>query len=80
VFSQTDFQEFFKGVPAAIGVLLTLPIAVIPLTALALLHAARAWKEGRGSVLGRVHYTAVTAGLVVFLLLLNNWYMLGWRY
>jgi len=80
IFSQTDFQEFFKGVPAAIGILLTLPILVVPLTVWALGHSARAWKDGRGSFLGRLHYTLVTVGLVVFLLLLNNWYMLGWRY
>ncbi len=79
-FSQTDFQEFFKGVPASIGLLLALPVAVVPLTLLSVVHAARAWRGRRGSLPERIHYTAVTLALVVFLLMLNNWYMLGWRY
>ena len=79
-FQQTDFQEFFKGVPPAIGVLLALPVIVIPLAVLAAYHAVRAWRNGFGSFIGRLHFSLVTAGLVAFLFLLNNWYMLGWRY
>ncbi len=79
-FSQTDLQEFFKGVPAPIGLLLALPVAVVPLTLRAGVHAARAWRDRRGSLPGRIHYTVVTLALVVFVLMLNNWYMLGWRY
>ncbi len=79
-FSQTDFQEFFKGVPSAITALLVIPIVVIPLTLRSALHSLGAWRRGRGSLPGRLHYSLVTAGLVFFLLLLNNWHMLGWRY
>ena len=79
-FQQTDFQEFFKGVPPAIGVLLALPVMAIPLAVLAAYHAVRAWRNGLGSFIGRLHFSLVTAGLVAFLFLLNNWYLLGWRY
>lgn len=79
-FSQTDFQEFFKGIPRSIAVLLSLPIAVIPLTFIALVHAAAAWRSGGGSLLARVHYSLVSVALVMFLALLANWHMLGWQY
>ncbi len=78
-FSQIDFQEFFKGVPTEMVGVLALPIAVIPLTALALRHSVRAWRGGLGSLVGRIHYSFVSVALIVFLLFLNNWYMLGWR-
>lgn len=80
MFSQTDFQEFFKGVPTSIAVLLGLPIALVPLTLVTLLHATTAWRDGRGSLAARIHYSLVTAALVVFLMLLGNWHMLGWQY
>ncbi len=79
-FSQTDFQDFFKGVPTTIGVLLVLPIIVIPLAVLATYHAFLAWRKELGSLVGRLHFSLVTVGLVAFLFFLNNWYMLGWRY
>jgi CubicO group peptidase (beta-lactamase class C family) len=79
-FSQTDFQEFFKGIPPAMSLILALPIIAVPLTLLAAVHSLRAWWAGLGSLAGRIHFSLVTAGLVVFLLLLNNWHMLGWRY
>ncbi|MDX1579639.1 MAG: serine hydrolase domain-containing protein, partial [Gemmatimonadota bacterium] len=80
IFSRTDFQEFFKGVPPAMAALLTLPVAVVPLTAVTVVHTLRAWRSGRGSIPGRIHYSLVSAALVLFLLLLDNWHMLGWRY
>ena len=79
-FSQTDFQEFFKGIPASIAVLLGLPVAIVPLTLVALFHSVSAWRTGRGSLAGRLHYSMVSGALVVLLAVLANWHMLGWRY
>jgi hypothetical protein len=79
-FSQTDFQEFFKGVPAPIGLLLALPLLAIPPTVLTVFASVRASQTDRGSVVGRIHYSLVSAALVAFLLVLNNWNLLGWRY
>lgn len=79
-FSQTDFQDFFKGVPRTVGALLALPVIAVPFTLLAGVHSVRAWRAGLGSLAGRLHYSLVTAGLVAFLLLLANWHLLGWQY
>ena len=51
-FSQTDFQDFFKGVPTTIGVLLVLPVIVTPLAVVAVYHAIRAWRKGLGDPTG----------------------------
>ncbi len=79
-FSQTDFQEFFKGVPTTIAAPLALPVLAAILTLLSAINSVRAWRRGLGSLVGRLYFSLVTAGLILFLLFLNNWHMLGWRW
>lgn len=79
-FSQADFQEFFKGVPSIIAVLLVLPVVATVLTVLSVVNSIRAWRHELGSLVGRIYFSVVTAGLTVFLFFLNNWYLLGWRW
>ena len=78
--SHTDFQEFFKGVPPTIVVLLVLPVTATVPTLLSLVNSFRAWRGGLGSFAGRLYFSLVTTGLIVFLILLDKWYMLGWRW
>jgi len=80
IFSRADLQDFFKGVPSSIGTLLILPLVAVPPTVAACIHSVRAWRGGRGRLAARVHYSVVTLGLIAYYLLLNNWYMVGWRY
>jgi CubicO group peptidase (beta-lactamase class C family) len=79
-FSQTDFQEFFKGIPTRIAILLALPVAVVPLTVVTVFSSVQAWRTRRGSLAGRVHYSMICGALVALLILLANWHMLGWQY
>jgi CubicO group peptidase (beta-lactamase class C family) len=68
------------GVSPIFRVVLGLGVASAALTAVALVCAALAWKDRRGSVAGRVYYTMVTAAAVAFVWFLNFWNLLGWRF
>ena len=61
-------------------VLLVLPVTATVPTLLSLVNSFRAWRGGLGSFAGRLYFSLVTTGLIVFLILLDNWYMLGWRW
>jgi len=61
----------FLGVLSLVGGLLTLGAGVF---------TVQAWRRRQGGRLGRIAYTVVTVGLVVFLWQLHVWNLLGFRF
>lgn len=80
IFLLTDFQRFFKGVPATFGVALLLPV-LAGLASMSLPYfSVSAWWRGRGTLIGRFYFSLVTIALLLFLVFLHYWNLLGWRY
>jgi hypothetical protein len=46
----------------------------------ALIYTVVIWKSGKGSIWGRVYYTAVMLALSVTIWQLNHWNLLGFHY
>lgn len=80
VVASVNYWEFFTGVPALVVVLLCLPIATAALTIGLPIVALFARKDKRWSVPGRILYLLTTLASGVFLLLLNYWNLLGFRF
>jgi hypothetical protein len=80
VFFFTDFQRFYKGVPATLAMVLALPVLAIPFTAAATWFAVTAWRKRAGTVRGRISYSLAALTLLLFLAFLAQWNLLGWQY
>ena len=72
--------EAAYGVPAAVKGLLVIAIVAAVLAVAVVVLAVVAWVKGFWRVPGRVHYTLVAAAAVAFVLWLNYWNLLGFRY
>jgi len=68
------------GLPAALKVALVISIVTTALAAAVVVLAVVAWVKGFWRVPGRVHYTLVAAAAAAFVLWLNYWNLLGFRY
>lgn len=73
----TDFWEFFFGVPAAALVLLFIPPLTTGLTLGLLVFTVLAWKNQYWSAIKRVHYCLITLAALGFVSFLNYWNLLG---
>ncbi|MEQ9394547.1 serine hydrolase domain-containing protein [Haliea sp.] len=65
--------------PGWFRVALWLPLLCLPLVLAVLWVLAQAWRQGWGSVSGRLYHTLVTAALVLCLWSLHYWNLLGFR-
>ena len=83
------FRDPYKvmfGIPIALKVILVLPLlAVVLLLAVVmtigtLIYTLVIWKSGKGSIGGRIYYSAVMIALIVALWQLNHWKLLGFHY
>jgi hypothetical protein len=63
-----------------LGVVFLLFVLAALLTLGLLWFTITAWRTGMWGRWGRIHYTAVTLGAVVFALVLNYWNLLGWNF
>ena len=61
-------------------VALIIPIVTALLTVVLLFLTIRAWKDSYWSVLGRNYFSFLTLTAVLFVLWVNYWNMLGWRF
>jgi hypothetical protein len=61
-------------------ILLGLPIISVLFLIGTFLYMASAWLRGYWSGCARVHYTLVFLAGLAFLLFLNYWNLLGWRF
>jgi uncharacterized membrane protein YiaA len=75
-----DPNAIVFGIPMWIKVILGLSIFSTLMTTGALIYTVVIWKSGKGSIGGRVYYTAVMLALSVTLWQLNHWNLLGFHY
>jgi len=75
-----DPMEVAFGVPPLLRVVLAIGLAGAALTLVAGFLVARAWVRGEGSVVGRLHLSAVVAAGAAFVWFLDAWNLLGFRY
>jgi CubicO group peptidase (beta-lactamase class C family) len=68
------------GVPPVVRVALIIPIITAVLTLVLLWMTIRAWKDSNWSILGRIYYSFLTLTAVLFVLWVNYWNLLGWRF
>jgi CubicO group peptidase (beta-lactamase class C family) len=76
----SDIEKLMFGVPLAMKILLGLPIVSVLFLIGTFLYMASAWLRGYWSGCARVHYTLVFLAGLTFLLFLNYWNLLGWRF
>jgi len=80
IIATADPYAFGYGPPPALVALLVLPVCsaalAVPLAALALL----AWWKRYWGMWGRIHFTVTAVAAVVFLVLLDYWNLVGFRF
>ncbi len=70
----------FEFPPAGTGALLVLPWLVLGATLVAVAYLPQVWQAGACNVWARLRYTWMVVLFALFLLVLNYWNMLGWKY
>ncbi len=75
-----DPEEIVFGIPPGLSVSLWLPLIASVFVLGSLIYTAVIWKNRRGRFVGRLFYTLLTLGFVVFLVQLNYWNVLGFRF
>jgi CubicO group peptidase (beta-lactamase class C family) len=73
-------DDLLYKVPTSLYFILTLPLLAIPLVVIALLLLPRVWRSDAWRLGARLHYTFAALFAVVFLLVLNYWNLLGYRF
>ena len=76
----TDFWEFFFGVPPAAIALLFIPPLTTGLTLGLFVFTVLAWKNQYWSAIKRVQYSLITLAALGFISFLNYWNLLGFRF
>jgi CubicO group peptidase (beta-lactamase class C family) len=75
-----DPNAIVFGIPLWIKIIMVLAVVSALMTAGAFLYTVVIWKSGKGSIWGRVYYTAVVLALFATLWQLNHWKLLGFHY
>jgi len=75
-----DPNAIVFGIPIWIKIIMVLAIVSVLMTAGAFLYAVVIWKSGKGSIGGRVYYTAVVMALISTSWQLNHWKLLGFNF
>ncbi|MEW5901391.1 MAG: serine hydrolase domain-containing protein [Acidobacteriota bacterium] len=76
----SDFNKLLFGVPPAMKILLGLPVVSILFLIGSFFFVVLAWMRCYWTGCARVHYTLVFLAGLAFLLFLNHWNLLGWRF
>ena len=76
----SDIEKLMFGVPLTMKILLGLPVLSILFLFGTFCYLASAWIRGYWTGCARVHYTLVFLAGLVFLLFLNHWNLLGWKF
>ncbi|MBV9388590.1 MAG: serine hydrolase [Chroococcidiopsidaceae cyanobacterium CP_BM_ER_R8_30] len=76
---QTDYWEFFFGMPPIVTALLYLPILSTGLTAGLPVVAWLAWRDKHWSVMQRLYHLLIMLAAGIFILLLDYWSLLGFQ-
>jgi CubicO group peptidase (beta-lactamase class C family) len=74
------FEGLIYKIPTSLYVALTLPLLAVPLALLAAWFTVRVWSAGTWTLGARVHYSLAAVAVLAFLLILNYWNLLGYRF
>jgi CubicO group peptidase (beta-lactamase class C family) len=74
------FEGLIYRIPPSLYFALTLPLLAIPLALLAGWFTVRIWRAGTWTLGSRVHYSLAAVAVLGFLLILNYWNLLGYRF
>jgi len=75
-----DIWQFSFAPSLQLRMALALPLAALPLASGLLFTTIQSWREGSQSVAQSVFNTMVLAGLAAWLVFLQTWNLLGWRF
>jgi CubicO group peptidase (beta-lactamase class C family) len=75
-----DLDDLIYAWPPTFKVALAFPLLSVPLTLGTLYFAARLWAGKLWTLYGRIQYSAVAAGGVLFLLALNHFNLVGYHF
>ncbi len=76
----SDIEKLMFGVPLIMKILLALPVVSVVFLIGTFFYLVSAWIKGYWTGCARVHYALVFLAGLAFLLLLNHWNLLGWRF
>jgi hypothetical protein len=74
------FEALFYRIPTSLYVALTFPLLAIPFALLAAWFAVSLWRSRTWTFGARLHYSLATVGVLAFLVVLNYWNLLGYRF
>jgi CubicO group peptidase (beta-lactamase class C family) len=76
----TQISDLIYRIPASLYFALAFPLLAIPCVLIALFMLPRVWRSDAWRLGARLHYTLASLAVVAFLLLLNYWNLLGYRF
>jgi CubicO group peptidase (beta-lactamase class C family) len=74
------FENLIYKIPTSLYVALTFPLLAIPFALLAAWFAVGVWRSGTWSFGARLHYSLAAVAVLAFLVVLNYWNLLGYRF
>jgi CubicO group peptidase (beta-lactamase class C family) len=74
------FEGLIYKIPTSLYIALTLPLLAIPFALLAAWSAVGIWRTRTWTLGTRLHYTFAAVAALVFLVVLNYWNLLGYRF
>jgi hypothetical protein len=74
------FEGLIYKIPPSLYFALTLPLLAIPFALLAGWFAVGAWRSGTWTFGTRLHYSLAAVFVLLFLVVLNYWNLLGYRF
>jgi hypothetical protein len=73
-------ENLIYKIPTSLYVALTFPLLAIPFALLAAWFAVGLWRSRTWTFGARLHYSLAAAAVLVFLVVLNYWNLLGYRF
>ncbi len=74
------FENLLYKIPASLYVALTFPLLAIPFALLAIWFAISLWHSRTWTFGARLHYSLAAVAVLAFLVVLNYWNLLGYRF
>lgn len=74
------FEGLLYKIPPSLYVALTFPLLAIPFAVLAVWFAVRLWRSRTWTFAARLHYSLGAVAVLAFLVVLNYWNLLGYRF
>ena len=74
------FVNLIYKIPTSLYVALTFPLLAIPFALLAAWFTVRVWRARAWTFGARLHYSLAAVAVLAFLIMLNYWNLLGYRF